>query len=319
MIVSSTLTQTVVSPQRTHLTLQRKTALKTKKKTNKTGGTGKTARTKKAKKKTARRRKRTRNPIKSFITSALLAMAVGYITVAAYLYINQRKFLYFPPQGVLPTSAQTVEIHSGTVTLRGWVVNENSEDAVIYFGGNAERPEESLDDFKYLLSNHAVYMINYRGYGNSDGAPTEKDLFTDALAIYDHAAASHGNISVIGRSLGTGVAVFLATERDLHKLVLVEPYDCLANIAQEIYPIFPMAIIMTDKYDSAQIAPMVTAPTLIITAENDEVIPARSTCRLISVLDKNILETATVPEASHNNIQNYTQYYMLLRDFINKQ
>jgi pimeloyl-ACP methyl ester carboxylesterase len=281
-------------------------ALRTEKKTKNTA-------------KTSARKKRARPPIKTFITSALVVMAVGYIATAAYLYINQRKFLYFPPRGVLSTSEQTVEIQSGTVTLRGWVVNEDSEDAVIYFGGNAERPEESLDDFKYLLDKHAVYMINYRGYGNSDGSPAEKDLFVDALAIYDHAAASHSNISVIGRSLGTGVAVFLATERDIHCLVLVEPYDCLANIAQEIYPIFPMTILMKDKYDSAQMAPMVTAPTLIIMAENDEVIPARSTYRLISALDKNILETATVPEASHNNISDYTQYYMLLRDFINKQ
>ncbi len=293
-------------------------ALKTEKKSSKTKKTNKTGKTKKKTRKRAKKAAR-RNPASTFITSALVVMAVGYLATAAYLYLNQRKFLYFPPQGVLPTSEQTVEIQSGTVTLRGWVVNEDSEDAVIYFGGNAERPEESLDDFKYLLDKQAVYMINYRGYGNSDGSPTEKDLFIDALAIYDRAAENHSNISVIGRSLGTGVAVFLATKRDIHKLVLVEPYDCLANIAQMIYPIFPMAIIMTDKYDSAQMAPMVTAPTLIIMAENDEVIPARSTYRLISALDKNILETATVLEASHNNIQDYTQYYMLLRDFINKQ
>jgi pimeloyl-ACP methyl ester carboxylesterase len=273
--------------------------------------------TKKTKRKTAKTAgSRKHNPIKTFVISALVVMAAGYVAAGTYLYINQRKFLYFPPQGVLPPSEPTIEIQSGSVILRGWVANENSKDAVIYFGGNAERPGESLDDFRNLLGNHAVYMINYRGYGNSDGSPTEKDLFIDALAIYDHAAASHCNISVIGRSLGTGVAVFLATERDVHKLVLVEPYDCLANIAQTIYPIFPMAIIMKDKYNSAKIAPLITAPTLIITAGNDEVIPAESTCRLVSALNSSILETATVPEAFHNNIQNYTQYYMLLRDFI---
>lgn len=288
--------------------------MKTEKKTNR-----KTSKTKKRTARATTRSKRTRDPVRTFITSALVVMAVGYVATATYLYINQRKFLYFPPQGVLPTSEQTVEIQSGTVTLRGWVVNEDSEDAVIYFGGNSERPEASLDDFKYLLDKQAVYMINYRGYGNSDGTPTEKDLFVDAIAIYDHVAATHSSISVVGRSLGTGVAVFLATKRDIHRLILVEPYDCLANIAQDIYPIFPMTILMKDKYDSAQMAPMVTAPTLIIMAENDEVIPARSTYRLISALDKNILETATVPEASHNNISDYTQYYMLLRDFINKQ
>ncbi|MCD6588861.1 MAG: alpha/beta hydrolase [Candidatus Fermentibacteraceae bacterium] len=299
-----------------------KTEKKTNRKTSRTKKTDKTKKAKKTKKKTAEttgRRKQTRNPMKTFITSALVVMAVGYVATATYLYINQRKFLYFPPQGVLPTSEQTVEIQSGTVTLRGWVVNEDSEDAVIYFGGNAERPEASLEDFKYLFNNQAVYIINYRGYGESDGSPTEKNLCSDAMAIYDRVVLDHNNISVIGRSLGSGVAVYLATQRKVHRLVLVTPFNCLADIAQGIYPVFPMRLIMKDKYDSEQIASVITAQTLIIRAENDEVIPAESTDRLISVFNKNYLETAIIPEAGHNNIQDYTQYYMLLRDFINRQ
>ncbi|MCK5841412.1 MAG: alpha/beta hydrolase [Candidatus Sabulitectum sp.] len=275
-----------------------------------------TKNTKNTKKKAVRRKKNRRNPIKIFVTSALIVIAIGYIVTAAYLYLNQRKFLYFPQPGVLATSEQQVEIRNGDITLRGWVVNPGNSKAIIYFGGNGERPEASIVDFKDLFSTHTIYFINYRGYGESDGSPTETGLYDDAMAIYDHIAPEHNHIIVIGRSLGTGVATYLATERDIHRLVLVEPYDCLVNIAQATYPIFPMQLMMKDKYNSAERASQITAPTLIIKAENDQIIPGSSTDSLIAQFNRDILETATIPEATHNNIQDYTQYYMLLRDFI---
>ncbi len=269
--------------------------------------TRKTRKQKKAKK---------RNPIKTFVASALVVIAVGYIATAAYLYLNQRKFLYFPQPGVLATGEQQIEIRNGDITLRGWVVNPGCSNAIIYFGGNGERPEASIVDFKDLFSTHTIYLINYRGYGESDGSPTETGLYDDAMAIYDRIAPDHNHIIVIGRSLGTGVATYLATERDIHRLVLVEPYGCLMNIAQATYPIFPMQLMMKDKYNSAERASRITAPTLIIKAENDQIIPGTSTDNLIAQFNRDILETATIPEATHNNIQDYTRYYMLLRDFI---
>lgn len=285
---------------------KKKTPIKTKTKTAGRPGS----------KRKTRKTKKTNNPIKTFVASALVVIAVGYIATAAYLYLNQRKFLYFPQAGVLQTGEQQVEIRNGDITLRGWVVNPGSSNAIIYFGGNGERPEASIVDFKDLFSTHTIYFINYRGYGESDGSPTETGLYDDAMAIYDHIAQEHNHIIVIGRSLGTGVATYLATERDIHRLVLVEPYDCLVNIAQATYPIFPMQLMMKDKYNSAERASQITAPTLIIKAENDQIIPGTSTDNLIAQFNRDILETATIPEATHNNIQDYTQYYMLLRDFI---
>ncbi|MCK5131785.1 MAG: alpha/beta hydrolase [Candidatus Sabulitectum sp.] len=266
--------------------------------------------------KTNRQRRKQKHTMQTFIISALAVIAIGYLTTAAYLYLNQRKFLYFPQPGVLHTNEQTIEIRNGNISLRGWVANEHNDNAIIYFGGNAERPEASIEDFKQLFSNHTIYFINYRGYGESDGTPTETGLYDDAMAIYDHIAPHHNHIIIIGRSLGTGVATYLATNRDVHKLILVEPYDCLANIAQLTYPIFPMQLIVKDRYDSAQRAPYITAPTLIIKAENDQVIPASSTDNLIAQFTGTTPQTATIPNATHSDIQDYTQYYLLLRDFI---
>ena len=254
--------------------------------------------------------------IKPLIKKILLVLVVMYVIAGVYLYLNQRKILYRPQPGVLQITEQAVELSVNKTILRGWVVNQNKSHAIIYFGGNAERPEASLEDFKYLFNNQAVYMINYRGYGESEGLSSEKHLCLDAVAIYDHIADDHNHISVIGRSLGSGVAVYLATQRDVHRLVLVTPYDCMAEIAQSIYPIFPVKLMMTDPYNSAQRVQNITAPTLIIKAENDEVIPAESTDNLVTHFSLITPQVATIHNATHNDIQLYPGYCMLLRDFV---
>jgi len=232
-----------------------------------------------------------------------------------WLYMKQRQFIYFPTEGVQPTAEQEIELQNGDTTLRGWVVNPLREDAIIYFGGNAERIETSIVDYKALFSEFTIYFINYRGYGESTGTPTEAGLYSDAEAIFDYVQQHHTRITVIGRSLGTGVATHLAATRDLHELILVTPFDCLAGVAQGMYPVFPVKLMMKDQYDSAESAHLITEPTLIIIAENDEVIPRSSTDRLIEQFNPDNLQIALIEGATHNDIQDYTQYYMKMRDF----
>lgn len=269
----------------------------------------------KNKKNKGKKRRKKKNPIVTFFTSAVIVILVCYVGIASYLYINQRNFLYFPSSDVLQNSEQKLEISSEDLTLRGWVVNEGNQNAILYFGGNAEQPETNIADFKELFPNHTLYFINYRGYGESDGLPTEEGIYSDALTIYDVVSQNHNQITVIGRSLGTGVATYLVTNRNVDKLILIEPYDSLVNIAQGIYPIFPMNLLMKDKFDSASRAHEITIPTLIIKAENDEVIPSASTDRLVACFRMIEPEIVTVDNASHNDIQNYTQFYQYLMAF----
>ena len=265
------------------------------------------------KKKTAKSRRN--SPIKKLIQTILLIAVVAYIAIGAYLYINQREFIYFPTQGVRPTAEQEIELQNQNETLRGWVVNPYREDAIIYFGGNAERIETSIVDYKALFDDFTIYFINYRGYGESTGTPTEDNLFSDAEAIFDLVQQQHTRITVIGRSLGTGVACHLAANREIHELILVTPFDNLAGVAQTMYPMYPVKLMMKDQFNSAEYAPQVTAPTLIIMAENDEVIPRAGADNLIARFNPNTVHTATIEDANHNNIQDYTQYFMRMRDF----
>lgn len=246
----------------------------------------------------------------------LAAAAIVYLAVCVYVYLNQRAFIYFPQRGVLYTGEKPIEIRSGEITLRGWVLNEGCDEAVIYFGGNAERPEAGIPDFKRIFSSQTVYLINYRGYGESGGSPSEEGFYADALAIYDHISQNCTKVSVIGRSLGTGVATYLAVERDVDRLVLVEPFDSMVSIARAAYPFFPAGLMLKDRYDSAGRAGSITSRTLFIIAGKDEIIPRWSTEKLISEFDREILEVVVIEEATHNDIGSFPQYYRVLGEFV---
>ncbi len=256
---------------------------------------------------------------KRMTINIILTAAVVYLGICVYLYLNQRAFIYFPQPGVLYTGEKPVEIQSGEITLRGWAVNEGCDEAVIYFGGNGERPEANIPDFKQIFDNRTIYVINYRGYGESEGSPTEEALYEDALAIFDHVLQNHSKVTVIGRSLGTGVATYLALQRGVDRLVLIEPFDSVVNVARAAYPIFPVKFMLKDRYDSAGRAGSITAKTLIIVAGRDEVIPGWSTERLISEFERDILEVVVIEDATHNDIQNYPQYYRVLEEFVTSE
>ncbi|WP_229510681.1 MULTISPECIES: alpha/beta hydrolase [unclassified Massilia] len=135
--------------------------------------------------------------------------------------------------------------------------------------------------------------------------------------LFDRVAATHSEIVLVGRSLGTGIAVQVASQRPLHKLVLVTPYDSLASLAASQFPYFLVRLLLRDRYDSVRYAPQVTAPTLIIAAEHDEVIPAHSTARLLAHFAKVVATHKVVAGTGHNTVSDspaYTQALAWARD-----
>ena len=127
-------------------------------------------------------------------------------------------------------------------------------------------------------------LMDYRGYGQSDGAPSEKALVADALSLYDHAVQLPGTdakgIYVFGRSLGSGAAVFLASERKISSVVLISPFDSLVEVAKHHYPYLPVRLMLRHPFDSIDRAPKLAMPLLCIAAAQDEVIPLAHSRRL---------------------------------------
>ncbi len=105
---------------------------------------------------------------------------------------------------------------------------------------------------------------------------------------------------VVGRSLGTGIAVRIAALRPVQKLVLLTPYDSIEKVAAELFPFAPMSLLLQDKYQSAALASHVRAPTLVIVAERDEVIPRARTDALVHAFSHGVAEVRVLLSATHN-------------------
>lgn len=253
---------------------------------------------------------------KSLLSAAALA-ALIYLGICALLFLQQRQMIYYPGATQVDARATDYSLVRDGVTLRGWRLNPGKNRALIYFGGNAERLETSREEFARLFPDRTVYLLSYRGYGASEGEPGQTALFGDALALYDHVSAQHPQapIAVIGRSLGSGVASYVASRRPVEKLALVTPFDSLAAVGQSHYPAFPVRWLMRDRYESTRYLPRYPGPMLVLRAGRDEVIPSANTDGLLSSL-KDRPQVIDFPQADHNDISQDPRYAEALRNFL---
>ncbi|MFC3816325.1 alpha/beta hydrolase [Lysobacter sp. GCM10012299] len=242
---------------------------------------------------------------------------IGYAGICAWLFAKQRELIYLPQETRIDATQTNFAIERDGVRLRGWVVNPDRHEPVIYFGGNAERVENRREQLGRVLPGRSVYLIAYRGYGANDGAPSESALFADALAVFDEVQARHPGeaVSVIGSSLGSGVASYVASQRPVARLVLVAPFDSLAAVAQSHYRIFPVRWIVKDRFDSASYLHGYQGAVMVIRAGRDQVIPAASTNRLIATLGRPP-QVVDLPEANHNTIGSDPGFEQALHQFM---
>ena len=239
-----------------------------------------------------------------------------YLLACAVMYLLQRKLIYYPT-GKIPHSYTKLKLVNQNETIEVIVLNEGRNEALLYFGGNAEAVIYNAEDFLTAFPQHTVYLLNYRGYGESTGHPTEKGIFSDALLLFDNIQQKHQNVSVIGRSLGSGVAVYLSSKRPLNKLALITPYDSIKSLGQSKFIIFPVFLLLKDKYDSLLRVKHIRAQTIALVAENDEVIPKKHSLRLVNEFPPEQITTITINNSGHNDISYKEEYYQHLKDFFN--
>lgn len=242
--------------------------------------------------------------------------ALSYLGFGALLYFGQRAMMYLPV-GANPADDVAVEtLVVDGAELRVWVVNPGQRRALVYFGGNAEDVYFNAADFAARLPDHTSYLVNYRGYGGSSGRPAEAALFDDAVAVFDVLRPRHDRLSAVGRSLGSGVAVYLASQRQVERLVLVTAHDSATAIARRLYPIYPVAWMLKDRYDSVRYAPGVAAPVLLLTAEHDNIVPQAHSVQLASAFEAATVEHQVIAGAGHNDIAGYMHYWSAIADFL---
>lgn len=245
-----------------------------------------------------------------------LPLTLVYLGLCGFMYARQRDLIYYPQVTRVEAAQTDFHLARDGVTLRGWVVNPGQSRALLYFGGNAESVQFNRDSFAQWFPGHTVYLVAYRGFGASEGVPTEEDLFADAIALYDYARAQHpGNpIDVIGRSLGSGVASHLASRRPVHRLALITPYDTIADVGQAHYRWLPVYWMTRDRYDSVRHLAQYKGALLVVRAGQDEVIPAANTQRLIDSLPRRP-QVVELPGADHGNVSMDPAYASALTAF----
>lgn len=246
----------------------------------------------------------------------LSIIVLSYLGFGFYLYANQEKYIYFPTAAVEVENAERITIEHDGVLLILTMLNPGMEDAIVYFGGNSEAVESNSGQYGTMFSDKTVYLVSYRGYGHSTGAPSEAAFYKDAEVIYDQLQLKHKSLSVIGRSLGSGVATWLASVRTLKHLILVTPYDSITNVAQDKYPFYPVDLILRHKFDSISRASGIAIPVLILIAENDELIPPSHSYQLAEALVSAKVEIKLITNANHNNIISSPEYVEALLNFV---
>ena len=244
--------------------------------------------------------------------------ALAYLGFGVLLYAAQRTLMYFPIPENPGDGHGVVWLDVDDVRLKLWVINPGQSRAVVYFGGNAEDVYLNADDLARGIPDRTAYLVNYRGYGGSGGRPSESALYADGLAVFDHVAERHQQVAVIGRSLGSAVATHLASQRPVERLVLVTPYDSAVSVARRIYPVYPVGWLLKDRYESVRYAPQVRAPTLIVTAERDRVIPREHSQRLAEAFDQAPVERLVIAGTGHNSISGPWAYWRGIAEFLDR-
>ncbi|OOH78902.1 hypothetical protein BOW65_17040 [Pseudomonas koreensis] len=250
---------------------------------------------------------------------SLVALIVAvYLVLCAALFFFQRSLIYFPqPNAVTSADSQlTLSMPDAQVSV---ITRERAGPrALIYFGGNAEDVSRNLPEFAQAFPEYAVYLLNYRGFGGSGGSASEAAIAEDALALFDQVYASHPQVSLIGRSLGSGVAVRLASQRSVQNLILVTPYNSLEEIAARQYPWVPVKWLLKDRFESGKYAAHIRVPTLLLAASDDEVIPRANTQRLLENFPQGVAVLRVVPDSGHNSISDRKQYLQWMEDVLNR-
>ena len=271
------------------------------------------------------------------IVAVLKIGAAVVVGVPLVVYFLQDGLLFFPQpiepgrREMLARRAPLVEevriaAEDGT-ELHGWLARPEGRGAaegarrfplVIYFGGNAEEVSRLVDD-PARPREWGWLLVNYRGYGLSEGKPGEAALVSDAQRIYDFAAAradvDAARIVVFGRSLGSGVAVQLAAARPMAGAILVSPYDSMVRVAQHHYPVLPVALLLRHRFDSMAHAPGLEVPLLCLAAEHDHVIPSAHASRLVEAW-KGPKRIRVLPGTGHNDIGGHPDYWREVGAFL---
>ena len=243
---------------------------------------------------------------------SLLTIALGvYGGICVFFLIFQRSFIYMPrPETAAHADAFTLDVPGARVRISSRP--HDGPNALLYFGGNAEDVAYTLPELTPLFPDRASYLLHYRGYCGSSGRPAEAALRSDARALFRMVHARHSDVIIVGRSLGSSLAIQLAAEEPVSRIVLITPFESILRIAQRTALFLPMALLLRDPFESWRYAPRVTCPTLLIAASDDEIVPLSDTETLLQAFRPGVATLRVIPGTDHNSVSDKAEFWELL-------
>jgi uncharacterized protein len=220
-----------------------------------------------------------------------------YVAFAALLYFTQRSLMYFPDrshltpaQAGLPRAEEVTLTTSDGERIFAWHVPTGyGKPVILYFHGNGGALHYRVARFEKLIADGiGLVAVEYRGYGGSSGSPSERGLIADAEAGYEFAAARYSvsQIVVWGESLGTGVAVALAADKPVGRVILEAPFTSTEAVGAKRYWYLPVRLLMKDQFRSDERIGKVTAPLLILHGVRDDTVPYAMGQQLFELANK---------------------------------
>ncbi len=228
---------------------------------------------------------------RSFTTAAIVAGLV-YLAFATYLFAIQRSIVFRPDardvteavSGLPGAEAVTLATSDGETINAWWKPPQEGRPVYLYLHGNGANLTRRSGRFQRITEDGAgLLAVSWRGYGGSTGSPSEAGFRLDGAAAYDWLAARVGadRIVLFGESLGTGIAIWLASERPARLLALDSPYASIADLGAMRFPWLPVSLLSLDPFRSVDLAPKVTMPVIAQHCTQDWLIPLSETERLM--------------------------------------
>ena len=256
------------------------------------------------------------------------SIIIAYIVVIIFVYFYQRNLLYHPSENnyqndTIQFSHQEIFIKvNDEIKLKSWIINKDLKNfkTLVFFHGNAGDLSNRIYKLNELDKlNINILLISWRGFSGNEGYPTEKNLYEDAEAAIkwlNKKKVSNSQIILYGESLGTGVAVEIASKNNFNSIILESPFTSIENSAKIYYPYLPVSFLLKDRYDSISKIKKINSPILIMHGRKDDIVPF--------FMGKKLFEKANSPKDSYfTDIDDHmmefnSQLLNKIKDFITK-
>ena len=263
-----------------------------------------------------------------YLYFAVSSIIIAYIVVIIFVYFYQRNLLYHPAENnyqndTIQFNHQEIFIKvNDEIKLKSWIINKDLKNfkTLVFFHGNAGDLSNriyKLNELDKLDIN--ILLISWRGFSGNEGYPTEKNLYEDAEAAIkwlNKKKVSNSQIILYGESLGTGVAVEIASKNNFNSIILESPFTSIENSAKIYYPYLPVSFLLKDRYDSISKIKKINSPILIMHGRKDDIVPF--------FMGKKLFEKANSPKDSYfTDIDDHmmefnSQLLNKIKDFITK-